>query len=125
MNNILIEGLYKTEEISNSDSVITAKIKLNPAHEIFKGHFPGNPILPGVCMMQIIKELTEEVIQKELVMQTSTNIKFMAKINPETHPNLLLNISYAVEDGVLKLKNSTYFEDTLALKLNAKYKIVL
>ncbi len=121
---MLIEGLYIIKELKNTDSAITAKITLNANHEIFEGHFPDNPIMPGVCMMQIIKELIEEVLLKELFLQTSTNIKFMAKINPETHPDLLLNISYNEEDGFLKIKNTSYFEDTLALKLNAKYKIV-
>ncbi len=121
---MLIEGLYTIRELKSTDTDISAKIKLNPNHEIFDGHFPGNPIMPGVCMMQIIKEMTEDVLSKELFLQTSTNIKFMAKINPETHPNLLLNISFSEEEGMIKLKNSTYFDDTLALKLNAKYKIV-
>ena len=121
---MLIEGLYKVDELNHSEGVITAKITLDASHEIFKGHFPGNPIMPGVCMMQIIKELTEEVLEKELLLQTSTNIKFMAKINPETNPNLVLNISYSEEDCIVKLKNTTFFEETLALKLNAKYKIV-
>ncbi|PHS67735.1 MAG: 3-hydroxyacyl-ACP dehydratase [Flavobacterium sp.] len=121
---MLIEGLYKVDELNGSEEVITAKITLDASHDIFKGHFPGNPIMPGVCMMQIIKELTEEILDKELLLQTSTNIKFMAKINPETHPNLVLNISYTEEDGIIKLKNTTFFEETLALKLNAKYKII-
>ena len=121
---MLIEGLYKVDELNHSKGVITAKITLDASHEIFKGHFPGNPIMPGVCMMQIIKELTEEVLDKELLLQTSTNIKFMAKINPETDPNLVLNITFSEEDRIVKLKNTTFFEETLALKLNAKYKIV-
>lgn len=121
---MLIEGLYTIDELKSSETEITAKITLNPNHEIFKGHFPENPIMPGVCMMQIIKELTEKVLGKELFLQTSTNIKFMAKINPEINPNLVLNIPYSEEDGTLKIKNTSYFEETLALKLNAKYKIV-
>jgi len=120
---MLIEGLYTIDDLKSSETDINARITLNANHEIFKGHFPGNPIMPGVCMMQIIKELTEKVLEKELILQTSTNIKFMAKINPETHPNLLINISYIEEDGILKIKNTSYFEETLALKLSAKYKV--
>jgi len=121
---MLIEGLYTIDDLKSSETDINARITLNANHEIFKGHFPGNPIMPGVCMMQIIKELTEKVLEKELILQTSTNIKFMAKINPETHPNLLINISYIEEDGILKIKNTSYFEETLALKLSAKYKVI-
>ena len=65
-----------------------------------------------------------KVLEKELFLQTSTNIKFMAKINPVTHPNIVLNISYTEQDGIVKIKNSSYFDDTLALKLNANYKVI-
>ena len=122
---MLIEGLYKVNKITHNDSEIQAQISLNPTHDIFKGHFPGNPIMPGVCMMQVIKELTEGVLKLEPFLQTSTNIKFMAKINPELNPDLVLKIDFTEEDGIIKLKNNTFFGETLALKLNAKYKIVL
>ncbi len=121
---MLIEGLYTIESLKNIDSEITAGIKLNANHEIFEGHFPGNPIMPGVCMMQIIKEITEKVLDKNLFLQTSTNIKFMAKINPNVNPDLSIQIAYSEEEGILKIKNSSYFNNTLALKLNAKYKII-
>ncbi len=119
-----IEGLYTIDDLDNTETEISARITLNANHEIFNGHFPGNPIMPGVCMMQIIKELIEQVLDKNLFLQTSTNIKFMAKINPKINPNLLLNISYSEEDSILKIKNSSYFDETLALKLNATYKII-
>ena len=121
---MLIESLYTIEDLKNTESEIIAGIKLNANHEIFDGHFPGNPIMPGVCMMQIIKEITEKVLGESLFLQTSTNIKFMAKINPNVNPDLSIQITYSEEEGILKIKNSTYFEDTLALKLNAKYKII-
>ena len=121
---MLIEGLYTIEALNNTETEIIARIKLNANHEIFEGHFPGNPIMPGVCMMQIIKEITEKVLDKNLFLQTSTNIKFMAKINPNVNPDLSIQIAYSEEEGILKIKNSSYFNNTLALKLNAKYKII-
>ena len=121
---MLIEGLYTIDDLNSTETEIIAKITINANHEIFKGHFPGNPIMPGVCMMQIIKELIEKVLGKNLFLQTSTNIKFMAKINPDINPDLRINIIYSEEEGILKIKNTSYFEDTLALKLNAKYKII-
>ena len=121
---MLIEGLYTIDDLNSTETEITAKITINANHEIFKGHFPGNPIMPGVCMMQIIKELIEKVLGKKLFLQTSTNIKFMAKINPDINPDLRINITYSEDDEILKIKNTSYFEDTLALKLNAKYKII-
>ena len=53
----------------------TAQILLNKDHDIFKGHFPGNPVTPGVCMMQIVKELTEECIGMKVLLKSASNVK--------------------------------------------------
>lgn len=121
---MLIEGLYKVEAVENTDKGISAKIHINKDHAIFKGHFPGNPVMPGVCMIQIIKELTEEATGKDLFLSVSSNIKFMAVINPEANPDLLLNIDISEDNGEVKVKNITTFEETVALKLNATFKIM-
>lgn len=116
-------SLVSSEEITAGNYAIS--IRVNPDHDIFKGHFPGNPVMPGVCMMQIIKELTERAIGSDLFMQSLSNVKFMALINPEVTPELRLelNISQS-EDGVVKVRNTTYFNDTVALKLSSTYKKV-
>jgi 3-hydroxyacyl-[acyl-carrier-protein] dehydratase len=121
---MLIEGLYKITATENTTEGILATIHLNKDHAIFKGHFPGNPIMPGVCMIQIIKELTEEVTGKNLFLSVSSNIKFMAIINPEKNPDLQLAIAIAQENGEVKVKNTTSYDDTVALKLSATFKTI-
>lgn len=121
---MLIKGLYKITAVENTDSGISADIHLNKDHDIFKGHFPGNPVMPGVCMIQIIKELTETAVEKNLFLSVSSNIKFMAIINPEINPDLKIVIDFKEEDGIIKVKNTTSFEETIALKLNATFKII-
>lgn len=121
---MLIKDLYEIKKIEKNADRIQADVHLNKDHEIFKGHFPGNPVMPGVCMIQMIKELTEKELQKELFLVRSTNIKFMAIINPEKNPDLSLSIDFSEEDGTLKIRNTTTFEDTVALKLNAIFKII-
>ncbi len=124
MNNMLIEGLYEVKAVEKTENGISAKVHLNKDHDIFKGHFPGNPVMPGVCMIQMIKELTEKEVGEELFLTRSTNIKFMAIINPETNPDLELTIDISQDNGELKVKNTTTFEDTVALRLNATFKVV-
>ena len=119
---MLIEGLYTTETFNKNEEGISAQIKLNPKHEIFKGHFPGKPIMPGVCMIQIIKELTEKSLGHDLFLSVATNVKFMAIINPETDPILLIDINLSEIDGLIKLKSTTTFGETVALKLSATFK---
>jgi len=123
-NNMLIEGLYKVIATENTSEGILAKVHLNKDHAIFKGHFPGNPVMPGVCMIQIIKELTEEATGKNLFLSVSSNIKFMAIINPEKNADLQIAIDISQENGEVKIKNTTSFDDTVALKLSATFKVI-
>ncbi|MNK36741.1 (3R)-hydroxymyristoyl-ACP dehydratase [compost metagenome] len=121
---MILQDFYKIlseEKISDSKHTIT--ILVNAKHEVFKGHFPGNPIMPGVCMIQIIKELTESITKSSLMIQSLTNVKFMALINPEVTPELRLELDVTTtEDDLVKVKNTTYFNDTTALKLSTVYK---
>lgn len=121
---MLIEGLYKVTDIEKTDLGIYVKIHLDKDHEIFEGHFPGNPVMPGVCMIQIIKELTEKEVGAELFLSRSTNIKFMAIINPEKNPDLALSIDITQNSAEIKVRSTTTYEDTVALKLNATFTAV-
>jgi 3-hydroxyacyl-[acyl-carrier-protein] dehydratase len=73
-------------EFSDAKDRISAHILLNKEHLIFGGHFPGNPILPGVCTIQIIRELLEKAVEKELQLTRASNIKYLGFINPVTTP---------------------------------------
>lgn len=121
---MVLKDFYKiVSEENTSDSKHNVTILVNEKHEIFKGHFPGNPIMPGVCMIQIVKELTEKITKQTLMIQTLANVKFMALINPENNPELRLELDITItEDDLVKVKNTTYFNDTVALKLSNVYK---
>ncbi|MBT9186666.1 hotdog family protein [Zobellia russellii] len=121
---MLIEGLYTVENFKQEDQTVQATVKLNAAHEVFKGHFPGNPVMPGVCMIQIIKELTEQATGKRLFLSVASNIKFMAIINPEKNDVIELTLTIAEDDETVKVKNTTSFEETLALKLSATFNVL-
>ncbi|MBF7092695.1 3-hydroxyacyl-ACP dehydratase [Flavobacterium sp. ALJ2] len=121
---MVLKDFYKILSLENtSDSKYNAIILVNDKHAVFKGHFPDNPIMPGVCMIQIIKELSETITKSTLMMQTLSNVKFMALINPEVTPELRLELDITTtEDGLVKVKNTTYFNETVALKLSNIYK---
>ena len=121
---MLIEGLYTVQNIEQNEQEVNATVKLHAEHDVFKGHFPGNPIMPGVCMIQMIKELTEKTTGKELFLSVANNVKFMAKINPDVDEIINLNLKISEEDGIVKVKNITSFDETIALKLSTTFKIV-
>lgn len=120
---MLIEGLYTIKDYAYDQDTASATIRLNKEHAIFNGHFPGNPVMPGVCMIQIIKELTEKATGKPLFLKVTSNIKFMAIINPEENDTLHLILNISINEREVKVKNTTTFKDTLALKLSATFQI--
>ncbi len=120
---MLLQNFYTLDDLALADeNLALAKITLNKDHDIFKGHFPGNPITPGVCMMQIIKEISSSIIQSPLRMTQSKNIKFLAIINPEKNPQLelLLNFNH-LDPNNFSVSAQVSFADTCALKIQAQY----
>jgi len=121
---MLIKELYSIQSFRETDGSVEASVKLNKDHEVFKGHFPGNPIMPGVCTIQMVKELTEKALGKELFLSVVSNVKFMAIINPEKNETIQIMLNISEEDGAIKVKNTVSYDGTLALKLSATFKVM-
>ncbi len=123
---MLIKDFYKIVSFNEVGlNKYEINVFINEDHDIFKGHFPGNPVMPGVSMMQIIKELTVGITKQNLIMQHISNVKFMALINPFVNPELKIELELlpAQEDRV-KLKGSVSFDSTTAMKLSTTYKVI-
>ena len=73
------------------------KLTLNGDCPVYKAHFPGMPVTPGVCIMQIVKELAERICSCRLEVRKVKNIKFLALITPEACP--VVNFEKIQEDG--------------------------
>ena len=94
----LKESFYQIKEIQHTDTSVFFTVCLNPSHFIYAAHFPGNPITPGVCITQIVKELTEELVQTPLFMKIVKNLKFTQVINPLQHPEVTFILSNPQKD---------------------------
>jgi len=116
---MLIPHFYSVKEFNFTDNQLKAIIELNPEHDVFKGHFPNNPVTPGVCMLQILKELTEQATNTNLFIKECSNVKFMALINPEVNAVLTITIDINQVEENFKIKASASFDETVALKVNA------
>lgn len=90
---MLIKEFYKIINLSSSGSGLVATIELNPDHEVYKGHFPDQPIVPGVIQLQIIKELMEKHFEKKLFMGSIQRVKYLIPIIPSNSPQLVFNIT--------------------------------
>jgi 3-hydroxyacyl-[acyl-carrier-protein] dehydratase len=71
----------------------TAVLNLNRESPVFQGHFPDNPVVPGVCSVQIIQELAERMAGRKLKLVKGDNIKFLGMINPDETPEINSELS--------------------------------
>lgn len=69
-------------------------VRLNVQHPIFAGHFPGDPITPGVCILQIACELMSLVAQRDLLTTSLKNAKFMQVIRPLENPVVTFQLDW-------------------------------
>lgn len=115
---MLNKDLYQIKKIHQEEWEVTAEIELNAKHDIFKGHFPDAPVLPGVTMMQMVKEILEEALGKSLLIKKAGQLKFLQMINPEKIAQLRFHIKYnETEEGlkvnaVLKQQEVVFFKMT-------------
>lgn len=94
-------------------------LSINKSHDILKGHFPGQPVVPGVCMMQMIRELVELNIKRDLCIEEADNMKFLAIIDPEKTNEVEANISYSEADGKILLNATLFSGPVTFFKLKA------
>lgn len=61
------------------------QVVLHEDSPVYEGHFPGQPIAPGVANIQMIKELAESVLQQQLTIVGIKQCKFLKPVRPDEH----------------------------------------
>ena len=76
-------NLYFIDSVSRTEEDVTYRLHLNAGHIIYAAHFPGEPITPGVCLLQMGVELLSDAVSSELEIDTMKNVKFLSVLHPE------------------------------------------
>lgn len=111
---------YKIVEKGETDKKSVYRVFIFSEHEVYKGHFPEFPILPGVMLLQMVREMSEENTGKNLQLKSAQNVKFLKMISPEIIYDVELESNLDSNDLIhvsaeIKLKDEIYF------KMNAVY----
>ena len=96
---MLKDSFYTISEITNDSFSLTASLQLREDHPLYQGHFPGQPVVPGVCMLQIVKELAAMATKKVLVLQRADTMKFLQQTDPRQTSVLRAELSYNNPDN--------------------------
>ena len=94
----LKNNIYKIIGKEDESGVVDYTIQLIPSCFIYQAHFPGEPITPGVCIVQIGKELIEELLAEQISKSQTLeiikvkNVKFLSVISPNETKQLVYQV---------------------------------
>lgn len=114
------DDIFIIEELSFDDEQISAKLRLNKGSAIFKGHFPGQPVVPGACMVQLVKDVLRTALNADVFLKRAANIKFISIITPDAKQSPELQISYKTVDDI-SVNAKITIGDITCFKLQAIY----
>lgn len=93
-------------------------IQLAPEHRIYKGHFPGDGITPGVCILQMASDLFSLIHQQDFAISNLKSVKFMQLIRPSVTPTVTYEFTYqpAETEGCFDAKCTVSHENEILTK---------
>ncbi len=91
---MLLGELFTIQSIQKRENSATAIISINSEHPIFEGHFPGQPVLPGACQLQILKDILQTMLNIEIQLVTAHQLKFLSVIDPRQAGVLQMDITH-------------------------------
>ncbi len=110
-------------DYKNLNDSFTATIKLDRSHIVFKGHFPGHPVTPGVIQIQLVHELLEFHLKRSVNLLTIDECKFLHVLDPESTSQLNVNIELHKKNGQIKIKGDGRIDGHVFFKISSMYEL--
>ena len=85
------------EKITANDAVYLCELKADC--DVYRGHFPGKPVSPGVCNIEMIRECAEMLVGKDLKIDTIKQCRLTAVASPSVCPKVDVKVSVAQIEG--------------------------
>ena len=83
----ILEELILVERAAfeNVDGTLRVAATLSARRDsaVYQGHFPGQPVTPGVLMLQAVAELLSQAAGHQLVLKKVNNVKYLAMMGPD------------------------------------------
>ncbi|MFT5920007.1 MAG: 3-hydroxyacyl-[acyl-carrier-protein] dehydratase [Granulosicoccus sp.] len=104
---------YELRLLTETDEGFQADVSLNPDHPVYQGHFPNQPVAPGVLLMDMCRTVAETALSREVRIGSARSIKFVKVVDPTKLQELTLTMKFVEsEDSVRFQCVATSGEDT-------------
>ncbi|WP_430813719.1 hypothetical protein [Carboxylicivirga sp. RSCT41] len=119
---MLIDSFFTYSIKTKTDSGFVAELTLKTDSPVYKGHFPEMPVTPGVCQVQMLKEVLSEQLKADYQLIKARDIKFLNLIDPNEANVFLLDVSIKpMDDETINVSALMHNGDTKCMKVRAIY----
>jgi 3-hydroxymyristoyl/3-hydroxydecanoyl-(acyl carrier protein) dehydratase len=109
-----ISGIRQTAE-----GEYVCVIHFDPAFRGFEGHFEGNPIVPGVCLIEAARVFAEEVLMMRLQTRFSRQCRFRRPIFAGENADVKLKLA-ADAPGTWDIQTEIRVGDAVSAQLRLR-----
>ena len=100
---MLIPDYYTILNRRSEDDAEVFDIALRSDSKVYEGHFPGTPVSPGVCNIQLLKECAEAAVGRPLLLNYVRQCRLTTLVTPQQFPKVEARISTEPMEGGIKL----------------------
>ena len=101
---LLENRYYRVLDVRREDETTAVyRVELLPECDVYRGHFPGNPVSPGVCNIEMIKECAMLFAGRRLFLSGIKRCRLTAVSSPMICPIVEVYISVLLVDNVWRV----------------------
>lgn len=111
--------------IEKSEQSTRLGIVFDPDHPIYQGHFPENPVTPGVCLIEMVKEVVSDQLNEEIMLVEAGQIKFLNPLIPDRKAVLEMAVEMnKVRSSGVKVKAQISDENQVYFKFSGLFQVL-
>lgn len=95
-----VAQFFTLESGEKNGNSATYRCRLHPEAPVFKAHFPGFPILPGVLTLKMVVDAinaSQFFSTQTLTVQSISNAKYLAVVNPQETQEVEISVALKAE----------------------------
>ena len=95
-----VAQFFTLESGEKNGNSATYRCRLHPEAPVFKAHFPGFPVLPGVLTLKMVVDAinaSQFFSTQTLMVQSIGNVKYLAVVNPQETQEVEISVALKAE----------------------------
>lgn len=95
-----VAQFFTLESGEKNGNSATYRCRLHPEAPVFKAHFPGFPVLPGVLTLKMVVDAinaSQFFSTQTLTVQSIGNVKYLAVVNPQETQEVEISVALKAE----------------------------